>query len=140
MTRALILTVLFTTAACSEGAGGAASGSAGAASAAPAKADGKTADKGGDAKGDAPKGPTTKLVKKEVDDLMTKTFGFERMKEPIDKRTAEVEEKLGKPAKVDGDSHVWYAIDENKACHEITLDMKSGAYSSGGTANANCGL
>lgn len=141
MTKLLSVAAILMATGCESASQAAGSASAAASGAAPAKTEGKAGDgKAGDGKAEPAKGPTTKLVKKDVDDLMTKTFGFERMKEPIDKRTAEVVEKLGKPAKVDGDSNTWYALDENKACHEVTLDMKSGAYSSGGTDKAKCGL
>lgn len=90
----------------------------------------------------APKTPTTKLVKKDVDDLLTKTFGIDRMREPADKRAQEVATKLGPPAKTDGGKNVWYAVGEpGTTCYEVKLDMKDGSYDLGQAADkSSCGL
>lgn len=90
--------------------------------------------------GDKPKGAATKLKKAETEAMLDKTFGMERMKEPIDKRVAEVEGKLGAPAKTDGGNGVWYMTDDAGACYELKLGKKDGAYTTSSTDKANCGL
>jgi hypothetical protein len=87
----------------------------------------------------AAKGPATKLVKKDVEAMLDKTFGMERMKEPIDKRVAEVETKLGPPAKTEGDGAYWYMLDGD-TCYELKLGKKDGSYTTSGTDKAKCGL
>ena len=137
MTRWIFTCVCLAMAACGSSAAtdGAASSSAPASKSAAAKSD---------AKPDAPasKTPTTKLVKKDVDDLLTKTFGIDRMREPADKRAQEVATKLGPPAKTDGDRNIWYAIGEpGTTCYEVKLSMKDGSYDLGQASDkSSCGL
>jgi hypothetical protein len=122
--------------ACGEAGGGAASGSAAA-----GKGDDKApAAKTGDgAKAD--KKPTTTLTQKQVDDALKAAFGLERMSDPVDKKLADLESKIGKPAKKEGDSAYWYAIGEPKqTCYELKLSTKDGSYEMGGTDGAKCGL
>lgn len=90
----------------------------------------------------AAKTPTTKLVKKDVDDLLTKTFGIDRMREPADKRAQEVATKLGPAAKTDGDKSIWYAVGEpGTTCYEVKLNMKDGSYELGQAGDkGSCGL
>ncbi len=101
---------------------------------------GSAPPKSGDVKAaDAPKGPPTKLVKKDTEEMLDKTFGLQRMKEPIDARVAEAEAKLGPPAKTDGGNGVWYMVGDG-ACYELKLGKKDGAYTTSATDKAKCGL
>ena len=108
----------------------------------PATTDASGSPKGSAApkSGDAPKGAATKLKKADTEAMLDKTFGLERMKEPIDKRVAEVEAKLGAPAKTDGGNGIWYMVDDAGACYELKLGKKDGAYTTSATDKAKCGL
>ncbi len=121
--------------ACGDAGGGAGSGSAAA-----GKGDDKApAAKSGDAK--AEKKATTTLTQKQVDDALKAAFGLERMSDPVDKKLADLESKIGKPAKKEGDSAYWYAIGEPKqTCYELKVSTKDGSYEMGGTDGAKCGL
>jgi len=137
MTRISIALTCLALAGCgsSNAADTAASGAASAGKAPAAKTDSKPEVAGS-------KTPTTKLVKKDVDDLLTKTFGIDRMREPADKRAQEVATKLGAPAKTDGDKNIWYAVgDPGTTCYEVKLNMKDGSYDLGqAPEKASCGL
>ena len=89
--------------------------------------------------GDAPKGAATKLVKKDTEEMLDKTFGLQRMKEPIDKRVAEAESKLGPPARTEGGDGIWYMVGDG-TCYELKLGKKDGAYTTSATDKAKCGL
>jgi len=127
---------------CGAEGGGSASSSASAGATGSAKpADKKDAakDEKKDEKKDAPKQPATKLTKKQLDDGYDAGFGMAMMKEPLDKKLAAVEAKLGAPAKSDADSKTWYGLDGDK-CSEMKLNLKDGTSVVGSTDKASCGL
>lgn len=95
-----------------------------------------------EAKGGAKAGDTkTSLKQKAVDDALKSAFGLERMSDPIDKKLADLEGKIGKPVKKEGDYSYWYAIGEpGESCYELKLSTKDGSYEMGGTDKSKCGL
>jgi hypothetical protein len=104
---------------------------------------GSAAPKTGDAKpadAAAAKGPPTKLERKVVEPMLDELFGFKRMKEPIDKRVAEAESKLGPPAKTDNGDGVWYVKDDAGGCSSLKLGKKDGAYTLTTVDKPLCGL
>lgn len=126
--------LLLAVAACGGDAAKTGSSSTPAGSAAPKTGDAKPADAA------AAKGPPTKLMKKDTEVMLDDIFGLKRMKEPIDKRVAEAEGKLGAPAKTDGGDGVWYVKDDTGGCHSLKLGKKDGAYTMTTVDKGLCGL
>jgi hypothetical protein len=140
MKNSLMLAVICAALGCGSEAGGAGSASASAATTGSAKAaDKKDAPKDEKKADPAPKMPTPKLNKKQLDEGYDAGFGMAMMKEPLDKKLAAVEAKLGAPVKTDGDKKIWYAVDGD-ACTEMKLNTKDGTSVIGTTDKANCGL
>lgn len=140
MKNAVTLLLLCAAVGCGGEGGGAASGSAAAAggSGSAKAADKKDAPKD-EKKADAPKMPTPKHTQKQLEEGYDAGFGMALMKEPLDKKLAAVEAKLGAPAKTETDRKIWYALDGDK-CTEMKLNTKDGTSINGTTDKANCGL
>jgi len=64
---------------------------------------------------------------------------MKKMNDPMDKKIAAFEAKVGKPTEVAGNKHVWYAVDGDK-CHKIELDQKSGAMGDEEVKKDQCGM
>jgi hypothetical protein len=104
---------------------------------------GATAAKSGDAKsGDTQKAnakPAVTLKAADVDAAYESEINaFAKMKDPMDKKIEAFVAKIGKPAKEEGGSKIWYAVD-GAGCKKFLLES-SGALTTTSTDKADCGL
>lgn len=93
-------------------------------------------DKGaGGAGGGGGGGGKTSLTQAQIDEVANKADP-----DKVDKALADATSKLGAPAKVEGDTSIWYGLTKDgKGCYRLKISKTKGI-ESGTTDNASCGL